>query len=96
MTYPTIEFAPEHQAMIDKCRALLTQKIIREAETVRVLHEIHIDPSSDPERIRLATEAMQHAQTMTAAAVMEFALDMRQIARDELEKEYGITHLRSA
>lgn len=81
----TIVFSPQHQLVIDAGRALLTQKILREAETVEVLHEMHLN--GDAENIRLAEEAHRHAALMTNAAMLECYLDMKAVARDEIEAE---------
>lgn len=80
-----IVFSEPHQRVIDAGRALLTQKILREAETCEVLHEMHLN--GDAENIRLAEEAHKHAALMVNAAMLECYLDMKSIARDEIEAE---------
>lgn len=81
----SIIFSPQHQQVIDAGRALLTQKILREAETCEVLHEMHLN--GDAENVRLAEEAHKHAALMTSAAMLELYQDMKVVARDEIEAE---------
>ena len=88
--------SPEHTALVTRGRGLVEQKILREYECKCVLHELRLDQDATDETLRLAEEALAHAELMVAAAFMEFALDVRQMVRDEIglaqEEVPGVPH----
>lgn len=80
-----IVFSDHHQRILDHGRAFVEQKIIREAEAVEALHEMH--EAGDDEDIRLAKEAHSHAVLMTSAAFLELYGSLLDIAREEVAME---------
>lgn len=82
---PHIELSEQHEALVTKGRAFIEQKVLLEADKQDALREAQADGNA--ETIRLAQEAVDHAELMTAASFMELYLEFRLMAREEIAAE---------
>lgn len=84
---PHLEFSPANQALIDQGRALVTQKIGREADAIDARHELLTSDEENPEGVRLAGDAYAHARLMVDAAFLELYGIFLDLARAEVAAE---------
>lgn len=84
---PHLEFSQDNQRIIDSGRALVVQKVGLEADAIDARHDTLTSTEENPEAVRLATEAYNHARLMVDASFLELYGIFLDLARAEVAAE---------